>query len=116
MPRRRRLTTPAILAGLALGCLVACVRPLPIADVRRQSEILQGKQVTVEGQVVKSVELPLVRDHYYQLDDGSGQIWVQTTQPTPDRGSRVRVTGTVGPGLKVPGVEVGVVIVEARRQ
>jgi len=105
----------ACACALALA-LAACARPMPVSELRQRSQELMGKPVTVEGDVVESVDVPLLRDRYYELDDGTGRVWVETAQPVPGRGERVRVTGTVGPGLKLPGVEVGLLIQETARQ
>jgi hypothetical protein len=110
---RPRWAPLLLLVALALA---ACVRPLAIADVKQRGEQLKGQRVTVEGEVVDRVELPLLANRYYQLDDGTGHLWVQTAQPLPARGEHVRVTGTLAPGLKVPGVEVGIVLEESTRQ
>ena len=115
LARRRRASSLLPLALLAAS-LAACVRPVAIAEVKQRGEELKGKPVTVEGEVVEKVDLPLLRNRYYQLDDGTGHLWVQTTQPLPARGEHVRVTGTLAPGLKVPGVEVGIVLEESTRQ
>ena len=114
--RRSASLIPATFAVVLLTALAGCAGPLPIAEVRQRSQELQGQQVTVEGQVVERVDLPLLRDRYYQIDDGSERIWVQTVQPTPAEGARVVVTGTLGPGIRVPGMEVGLVIVESERR
>jgi len=108
----------ASLAGVALLAVLAagCVRPLAIAEVRARSAELQGKSVTVEGTVSERVDLPLLRDRFYRLEDGTGTIWVQTAQATPAEGERARVSGTLGPGLRVPGLDVGLLIVETRRR
>jgi hypothetical protein len=106
------LGAAALLAALAAGCL----RPVPISQVRERSAELQGKAVTVEGTVSERVDLPLLRDRFYRLEDGTGTIWVQTAQASPGEGERVRVTGTLGPGLRVPGLDVGLLIVETRRR
>ena len=101
---------------LALVALVACFRPVKISEVHARSQVLMGKPVIVEGRVVRALDLPLLHDHFYELDDGTGQIWVQSAQPTPTEGSTVRVTGTLGPGIKIAGNQAGLLIVEQRRK
>jgi hypothetical protein len=113
MNHRRGL---AFLAPALVACgLLACVRPTPISEVRQRSQELEGHRVTVEGQVDERVELPLLRDRYYRIDDGTGHLWIQTSQSTPAEGQRVRVTGTLSPGIKAPGLEAGLVVQEAER-
>jgi hypothetical protein len=48
----------------------------------------------------------------YQLDDGTGKIYVISGRGVPSSGSNVEVTGRVSPGVEVLGTPVGVAIRE----
>ena len=114
MRRCRRLAH-----ALAAACLLAagaCAAHTPIADVRARTAELQGREVTVEGAVVDTLSMPLVSSRYYQIDDGSGQLWVETRSTLPAEGETVRATGLLSPGLKVGTVELGLVLQESRRR
>ena len=113
---RSRATRLVGVLLLLSSVLAACARPLAISELRARSQELQGRVVTVEGQVEDSIALPLLGDRYYRIDDGSGRIWVQTRGSAPAEGQRVRVTGTLAPGIRVPGLEAGMVIVESSRR
>ena len=95
---------------------VACAARTPIADVRARTAELQGKEITVEGAVVETLAVPLLGSRYYQLDDGSGQLWIETRSGLPSEGDRVRATGVLAPGLRVGTVELGLVLQESRRR
>ena len=48
----------------------------------------------------------------YQLEDATGKIYVLSRRGVPSRGSKVKVTGVVSPGVQAPGQPVGVAIRE----
>jgi hypothetical protein len=48
----------------------------------------------------------------YQMEDGTGQIYVISGKGIPSRGSKVEVTGKVSPGVELLGTPVGVAIRE----
>jgi hypothetical protein len=101
----------ALLASIAAACAATS-----ISDVRARAGELAGREVTVEGQVVDTLALPLLGSRYYQLDDGTGQLWVETRSAVPGEGVRVRASGVLAPGLKVGTVELGLVLQESRRR
>jgi hypothetical protein len=103
-------------AAAAAAVVIACAASTSIADVRSRAGELAGQEVTIEGAVVDTLSLPLLSARYYQVDDGSGQLWVETRSAAPTEGQRVRVTGGLAPGLKVGGVELGLVLQESRRK
>jgi hypothetical protein len=64
----------------------------------------QNRNVTVEGRVTSAygASLPgLNIPGVYQVDDGTGKIYVVSTRGVPTKDARVRVKGTVTPGLNV---------------
>ena len=100
---------------LAAGVL-ACARTTPIAEIKQKPDQMRGRQVTIAGEVVDTLDLSLLRHRYYHLDDGSGQLWVQTSDKLPAQGDHVQVTGTLEPGLRIPGLDVGLVLDEKTRE
>ncbi|MEN9205419.1 MAG: hypothetical protein Q6K70_06400, partial [Thermostichales cyanobacterium DRC_bins_46] len=52
----------------------------------------------------------------YEVDDGSGKIWVATQSGVPSLGSRVVVQGEVNMGINISGQNFGVTIAEQSRQ
>ena len=112
MQHARRFAVPVFLVLALTGCAART----SIADIRSQAAELEGRQVTVSGKVIDTLALPLVSSRYYQVDDGSGQLWVETRSALPEEGAEVRATGTLSPGLKVGSVEMGLVLQESRRR
>jgi len=101
---------------LLLPLLFACARPTPLGEIRRRGDELRGQHVAVTGEVIDTLDLPLVKYRYYHLDDGSGQLWVQTKEALPARGDHVQVGGKLTPGLHIPGLDVGLVLDEQSRE
>jgi hypothetical protein len=70
-----------------------------------------NRSVTVEGRVTQSVGAFIAG--VYQVEDDSGKIYVlSTTRGVPSKGARVKVEGTVTPGLNVMGKNIGTTIRE----
>jgi hypothetical protein len=113
MRARCRLLAPLLV--LALGAF-ACARTTPIAQIKKQPDEMRGKQVTVAGEVIDTLDLPLLRHHYYHVDDGTGQLWVQTSEKLPAQGDHLQITGKLEPGLHIPGLDVGLVLDEEARE
>ena len=98
----------AALAALLTGC-----GPTRINRILAEPGRYQNRSVTVEGRVttayganIPGLNLPGV----YQVEDGSGKIYVVSTTGVPTRDARVRVKGTVTPGLNVGGRSYGTAI------
>lgn len=75
----------------------------------------QNRSVTVEGRVTSAygANLPgLNIPGVYQVDDGTGKIYVVSTRGVPTREARVKVSGTVTPGLSIGGRSIGTAIRE----
>ena len=74
----------------------------------------QGRSVSVEGRVTNSygVSIPGLRipSGVYQIDDGTGKIYVLANSGVPTKESRVKVSGRVTPGLTVAGRNYGTAI------
>jgi hypothetical protein len=99
-----------------LPLLLACARATPLGEIARRGDELRGKHVTVTGEVIDTVDVPLLKYRYYHLDDGSGQLWVQTKETLPARGDHLQVGGNLTPGLHIPGLDVGLVLDEQSRE
>ena len=82
------------------------------------------QEVAVAGKVVRSYSV--LGHGAYEVDDGTGTLWVISTTGVPREGARVGVKGTIrdvfslgelGPILKLPdSVRSGVVMMESERK
>ncbi len=101
----KNLVLFAPLTLLLTGC-----GSVTIARINADPTRYRAQTVHVNGTVVNSVGL--LGTGGYQIDDGTGKIYVISRSGVPSRGSRVVVTGTVMPGAQVLGQSVGTAIRE----
>jgi hypothetical protein len=99
-----------LLLGGALF-LAAC-EPVKISQIKADPAKYQSKTVAIRGTVVNSVGV-LSRGGY-EVDDGSGRIYVITSHGVPSSGAMVTVEGTVFSGATVLGQALGVAIRETK--
>jgi uncharacterized protein YceK len=123
--RRFENCTPKFLRGISLVVMKKATLTIGLALVltgcgtTRINRVLsdpgryQNRNVTIEGRVstafganVPGLNLPGV----YQVDDGTGKIYVVSTRGVPTKDARVRVKGTVTPGLSIGGRSIGTAI------
>ena len=95
---------------LLLLCLVltGCVQH--IGRIMNDPAHYRNRSVTVEGRVVNVVGA--MNNGIYQVDDGTGTIYVVSSRGVPNRNARVKVTGTVTPGVNIMGRSLGTAIQE----
>src|SRR6187455_3114221 len=98
----------------ALALLTAACGSVRIAKINADPSRYANRTVSVNGRVTNSVGL--LGTGGYQLDDGSGKIFVLSRTGVPSSGSAVRVTGKVTPGATVLGKAIGVAIREESHQ
>ena len=90
--------------------LLAACAPVTIGRITADPSRFRNKTVKVSGTVTNSVGA--MGKGGYQIDDGTGKIYVISGSGVPSRGSRDEVTGRVSPGVEVLGTPVGVAIRE----
>src|SRR6478672_10964048 len=90
-----------------LALLTAC-GPIKIGRINADPSRYQNRVVHVSGTVTNSVGV--LGTGGYQIEDGTGRIYVISRSGVPSRGSRVNVTGTVTPGVQVLGNPIGIAI------
>lgn len=98
------------IAIAALTLFTAACGSVRIARINADPSRYANRTVSVNGQVTNSVGF--LGTGGYQIDDGTGTIYVISRTGVPSRGARVRVTGTVTPGATVLGRTIGVAIRE----
>lgn len=100
-----------ILAAVLL--ITACPSQTTISKINADPSRFRNKEVAIVG---------TVRDSYgalgngaYELDDGTGRIWVVTRRGVPSRGARVGAKGHVYTGFNFGGRNYGTVLEETDR-
>ncbi len=85
----------AVVAAITVACASVPGRP-SVQQVRQQSGRFVDHSVTITGEVTSSWGVPLVGFNVYQVNDGTGEITVVSTdRRVPNKGARVEVRGKV---------------------
>jgi hypothetical protein len=115
MQTRRTLFLLPVLLVAVLG-LTACPKQTNIAKINADPDRYMNKEVGIVGRVTDSYGVPFVGGAY-ELDDGTGKIWVVTERgSTPSRGTRVGVKGRVYTGATFRGRNFGTALREQDRR
>src|SRR3954453_11728930 len=104
-PRMKKASFILISALMLTGCGTVRISRI-LADPARyhnRSVTVQGRVTSVAGALNMGV---------YQVDDGSGKIYVISNRGVPSRDARVKVEGMVTPGVNVMGMTMGTAITE----
>ena len=111
----RLLRKVALFSLLAAGAMIltACSETT-ISKINADPARYKNKEVGVVGRVTDSYGI--MGTGAYELDDGTGRIWVATTRGVPSKGARVGVKGHVHTSFAVAGRSFGTVLEETGRK
>src|SRR6185369_12437053 len=96
---KRLGATSIILAAVFL--LTACPSQTTISKINADPARYRDKDVAIVGTVKDSYGA--LGQGAYEIDDGTGRIWVVTRRGVPSRGSRVGAKGRVYTGFNYGG-------------
>ena len=102
----------AFLGGTLL--LTACPSQTNIAKINANPDRYRGKEVGIAGRVTDSYGA--LNAGAYEIDDGTGRIWVATRHGVPSRGSHVGAKGYVRNGFSFAGRSYGTIMEEVDRR
>jgi DNA/RNA endonuclease YhcR with UshA esterase domain len=121
MRRETRRLAVSVAAGAVLALALVACRRTTINQVLAEPARYANQEVTVGGQVVKSASV--LGRGAYQIDDGTGTLWVVTKRGAPRQGARVAVTGRVRDVVNLgevlplpPEVASGLVMIETEHR
>jgi hypothetical protein len=100
--------TFVLILALGAALLLSACGSVRIAQIQSNPFRYQNRNVSVTGSVVNSVGV--LGTGGYQLDDGTGRIYVISTSGIPARGARVTVRGRVSSAAQVMGRSIGTAI------
>jgi len=92
----------------------ACPSQTSIGKINANPDRYRGKEIGIAGRVTDSYGAMGVGA--YEIDDGTGRIWVATKQGVPSRGSRVGAKGYLHNGFSFNGRSYGTVVEETDRR
>lgn len=87
--RRRFLWAAIVLCSLLMA---ACERKT-INEIKADPARYANREVTVVGNVVRSYSL--LGKGLYEIEDGTGSLWVVSQTGVPRKGAKVQVKGTI---------------------
>lgn len=105
-----------ILALLLISALWYCASTVQISDIRNSPNQYHNKRVTLSGTVDETITLPILGVGVYQLNDGTGTIWVKPKEMTVAKGDQVMVTGTIKVGITISGRSFGLILIESKEE
>jgi hypothetical protein len=110
------LKKTAVLLALVGGTLLltACPSQTNISKINADPGRYQGKEVGIAGRVTDSYGAAGVGA--YEIDDGTGRIWVATKRGVPARGAHVGAKGFLRSGINFNGRTYGTVLEETDRR
>ena len=102
-----------VLLGATL-LLTACPSQTNISKINADPDRYRNKEIGIAGTVTDSYGV--MGAGAYEIDDGTGKIWVATRRGVPSRGSRVGAKGYVHNGFSFGGRSYGTVLEETDRR
>lgn len=103
----------AFALAAAFALLAACsFLPTKIADIQKNPDRYENREVTVHGKVGGVTKLPFMEQGTYELNDGTGTIRVVTAKALPAEGATVTVRGKVASTLEIAGRSYGLIVRE----
>jgi hypothetical protein len=112
--QRYALLTAVVLWALAMsGC-----EQKTINEIRADPSRYANKEVSVVGTVTRSYSV--LGKGVYEIDDGTGKLWIASEKGVPREGAKVVVKGTIRDGynlgsfIKLPeAISSGLVMIES---
>ena len=105
----------ALLLSLAVLLLAGCPPRESIAKINQDPGRFAGKEISVAGRVTDS--FGAMGTGVFQLDDGSGTLWVFSKgYGVPGNGAKLVVTGVVEQGFAFGGRNFASVLRETERR
>ena len=92
----------------------ACSTHRPIGTITADPGRYQNQEVAVAGKVTESYGV--LGTGMYELDDGTGKIWIVTSRGVPLSGAHVDATGRLHTVFSLRGRSFGTVLEEADRR
>ncbi|MCA1593300.1 MAG: hypothetical protein LC754_11765 [Acidobacteria bacterium] len=109
----RRISLIVILLASVLS-LTACPSRTTINKINGDPGRYHNKEVGIAGTVTESYGA--LGQGAYELDDGTGRMWVITDRGVPSKGARVGAKGRVYNGFTFGGRNFGTVLRESGRR
>lgn len=104
----------ALAATLLVVFLLGCPQHKSINEISRDPQRYANDDVWVSGTVVNSFGALVAGA--YQIDDGTGKMWVLSNGSVPSKGTKVAARGNVEPTLSIGGRSFTTILREKERK
>jgi hypothetical protein len=117
-----KLSKYILFCGLifAVAFTAACPKRTSIADLNANPSKYQNKTIAIAGKVKQSYGASIpgtpISGGIYEIDDGTGTIWVVTDKAVPAKNSEIGVQGKFGNAVSYNGKNYGSGIFEDKRR
>jgi len=108
----------AVVLALSAAFLLSGCAPRTINHILADPSRYSNKEVRIEGSVTESYSI--LGKGAYQIDDGTGKLWIVAQKGVPRQGARVTAKGKIKDGLnlgnivKLPRqIDSGLVMIES---
>jgi hypothetical protein len=98
----RRIKCPRCTLWIAIGFLVLLMsgcEQKSINEIRAEPSRYANREVAVAGNVVRSFSV--LGRGAYEIEDGTGRLWIVSEKGVPREGARVVVKGTIRDGYNL---------------
>ena len=109
----KRLGSVSLILG-AVILFTACPSQTTISKINADPSRYRNKEVAIVGNVTDSYGV--LGNGAYEIDDGTGRLWVVTRRGVPSRGARVGAKGRIYTGFNFGGRNFGTVLEETDRR
>ena len=99
---------------LATFLLAGCPPRESIAKVKMDPGRYAGREISIAGRVTDA--FGAMGHGAFEVDDGTGRIWVVTGTGVPETGAKLAVVGHVEQGVAIAGRNFAVILRETERR
>lgn len=103
-----------VVSSLLIVFLLGCPQQKKIGEINQDPQRYVNKDVVVKGTVTNSFSALVTGA--YELDDGTGKLWVLANGGVPAKGTRVGARGNVETGFSFGGRNFGTILREKERK
>jgi hypothetical protein len=103
-----------VASSLLIVFLLGCPQQKKIGEINQDPQRYVNKDIAVKGTVTNSFSALVTGA--YELDDGTGKLWVLSNGGTPSKGTRVGVRGNIETGFSFGGRSFGTILREKERK
>jgi hypothetical protein len=103
-----------VVTSLVIVFLLGCPQQKKIGEINQDPQRYVNKDIAVKGTVVNTFSALVTGA--YEVDDGTGRLWVLSNGGVPAKGSRIGVRGNIQTGFAFGGRSFGTILRERERK